>query len=102
MQSVRHKKQGIGENAFSRVTAEAYYPAENSTWTPEIMQNYGGNLTWIEKEISTVELTDTTENDTDNTMEEQNDDSTPSEPGEVDDNLNTGLMEEYTEDSNNN
>ena len=32
--------------AFGSVTATAYYPAENATWTDDVMQNYGGNLTW--------------------------------------------------------
>lgn len=36
----------IGENAFSKVIAKVYYPAGNSTWTPDVMQNYGGTLTW--------------------------------------------------------
>ena len=33
--------------AFSRVTATAYYPANNPTWTSEVMQNYGGTITWV-------------------------------------------------------
>ena len=36
----------FGENVFSGVTAEAYYPADNTTWTEEVMQNYGGTITW--------------------------------------------------------
>ena len=31
---------------FYNVSATAYYPAGNSTWTDEAKQNYGGNLTW--------------------------------------------------------
>ena len=38
----------IGENAFCEVTATAYYPADNSTWTEDVMQDYGGNITWKE------------------------------------------------------
>ena len=34
-------------NFFKGVTATAYYPAGNETWTEEIMQNYGGNITWL-------------------------------------------------------
>ncbi len=32
--------------AFWGVTADVYYPENNSTWTADKMQNYGGNLTW--------------------------------------------------------
>ena len=32
---------------FPDVTATVYYPADNATWTEEVKQNYGGNLTWI-------------------------------------------------------
>lgn len=38
----------IGSYAFSRVTANIGYPADNSTWTAEKRQNYGGTLTWSE------------------------------------------------------
>ena len=31
---------------FTDVTATAYYPAGNSTWTTEVMESYGGELTW--------------------------------------------------------
>ncbi len=31
---------------FEEVTATAYYPTNNPTWTEEVMQDYGGNLTW--------------------------------------------------------
>jgi hypothetical protein len=38
----------VGESdAFSGVTATAYYPAGNSTWTEAVMKDYGGNITWI-------------------------------------------------------
>ena len=37
----------IASNAFTGVTATAYYPANNSTWTADKLKNYGGNLTWI-------------------------------------------------------
>ena len=39
---------GIGESAFYHVTATAYYPAGNSTWTDSVKRNYGGKLTWVE------------------------------------------------------
>lgn len=32
--------------AFTYVTATAYYPAGNSTWTDSVMQDYGGDITW--------------------------------------------------------
>jgi len=37
---------GISENAFRNVTATAYYPADNVTWTADKLQNYGGTITW--------------------------------------------------------
>ena len=35
----------IGENAFLYVTATCYYPGSGK-WTEEVMQNYGGTITW--------------------------------------------------------
>ena len=40
----------IGNNAFAKVTASMYYPGKNLTWDDSILQNYGGNLTWLEKD----------------------------------------------------
>lgn len=37
----------FGENVFRKVTTNAYYPADNSTWSDDVMQNYGGRITWI-------------------------------------------------------
>jgi len=37
----------FGENCFSSVVAEAYYPAGNPIWTASVKQNYGGTITWI-------------------------------------------------------
>ena len=37
----------IASNAFSGVTATAYYPADNATWTAGKLKNYGGDLTWV-------------------------------------------------------
>ena len=34
-------------NNFEDVTATVYYPANNTTWSSSVMQNYGGNLTWV-------------------------------------------------------
>lgn len=33
-------------NIFSGVEAFIYYPAQNDTWTAEIMKQYGGNVIW--------------------------------------------------------
>ncbi len=37
----------ILDRAFVGVTATAYYPADNATWTSEKRMNYGGILRWI-------------------------------------------------------
>ena len=37
----------IGENAFKGVTATAYYPADDATWTAAVLQDYGGTITWV-------------------------------------------------------
>ena len=37
----------IADNCFTGVTATVYYPADNSTWTEDVLQNYGGSLTWV-------------------------------------------------------
>ena len=33
--------------SFSGVTATCYYSADNATWTAEVLQQYGGNITWV-------------------------------------------------------
>lgn len=33
-------------DVFGGVTATAYYPKGNKTWTSDKLQNYGGNITW--------------------------------------------------------
>ena len=38
----------FGDNIFQSVTAAAYYTPGN-TWTETVMQNYGGNITWVER-----------------------------------------------------
>ena len=43
--------------AFDNVTATAYYPAENSTWTSDVMKNYGGNITWVPSDTAVLEIT---------------------------------------------
>ena len=37
----------FGEDVFQSATAEAYYPAGDNTWTSDVLQNYGGTVTWI-------------------------------------------------------
>ena len=37
----------LGDNAFQNVTSTVYYPANDETWTEDIMQQYGGTLTWV-------------------------------------------------------
>lgn len=33
---------------LGNVTATAYYPAGNATWTDDVKQDYGGTITWVE------------------------------------------------------
>ncbi len=33
--------------SFQGITATAYYPAGNDTWTSDVMQDYGGDITWV-------------------------------------------------------
>ncbi len=40
----------IADNAFRITTATCYYPASDKTWTADILQNYGGTLTWVSYE----------------------------------------------------
>lgn len=37
----------IGSSAFAGVTATVSYPAGNPTWTEDILQSYGGALSWM-------------------------------------------------------
>ena len=37
----------FASDTFKTVTATAYYPANNSTWTSSVRQNYGGNISWV-------------------------------------------------------
>ena len=45
----------ISDYAFDGVTATAYYPADNPTWTEDVMQNYGGTITWVPYEPTSDE-----------------------------------------------
>ncbi len=42
-------------NAFDGTTTTAYYPKDNATWTKDVRQDYGGNITWVT--ASSVEVT---------------------------------------------
>ena len=47
-------------DCFIDVTATAYYPITNATWTSSKKQNYGGSLTWVGKCIDGhIEVIDT-------------------------------------------
>ncbi len=37
----------IESDAFESVTATAYYPMDDATWTESVRQNYGGQITWV-------------------------------------------------------
>ena len=37
----------IASDALTSVTANAYYSANNATWTEDVLQNYGGTITWL-------------------------------------------------------
>ena len=37
----------IGHQIFKPITATAYYPSGNPTWTEDVMQDYDGNITWL-------------------------------------------------------
>ena len=36
---------------FHKVSAVAYYPENNATWTDDVRQNYGGDIIWLPKDI---------------------------------------------------
>ena len=46
----------IQSSALSSVTATAYYPGSNTTWTENVLQNYGGNITWVDSDQPAVPL----------------------------------------------
>ena len=37
----------FGDYTFKNVTATVYYPANNDTWTAEVMTDHSGTLTWV-------------------------------------------------------
>lgn len=46
----------FGLNAFRNVTATAYYPEFNNTWTSSVKTYYGGKLTWVGYTLQGVSL----------------------------------------------
>ena len=40
----------IGSSTFYGVTATVYYP-DDATWTDDVLQDYGGNLTWVSTHV---------------------------------------------------
>ena len=51
----RGNAPSINPFAFLGTTATAYYPANNSTWTSNVMQDYYGTITWVPYEIQDEE-----------------------------------------------
>jgi uncharacterized repeat protein (TIGR02543 family) len=45
----RGNAPSINAEAFYGVTATAYYPRNNDTWTSDKLQNYGGTITWLQE-----------------------------------------------------
>ena len=37
----------LGNNILKNVTATVYYPYTDKTWSLDILQDYGGNITWV-------------------------------------------------------
>ena len=37
----------LGNSIFKNVTATVYYPYTDKTWSLDILQDYGGNITWV-------------------------------------------------------
>ena len=44
----------IGKSILKNCTVTAYYPAGNTTWTEDVMKNYGGTITWVAYDPSTT------------------------------------------------
>jgi hypothetical protein len=37
----------VGKTAFNSLITTVYYPVANKTWTEDVMQDYGGTITWV-------------------------------------------------------
>ena len=46
----------IYRNPFAGVTAKCYYPDTNATWIEDVLQDYGGDLTWLPYELPLEDL----------------------------------------------
>ncbi len=42
----------FGAAVFRNVTAKAYYPSGDASWTSDVMQQYDGQITWVAKEMA--------------------------------------------------
>lgn len=49
------EKEGSGCLAFKDVEADVYYPEDDSTWSGDVRQSYGGLLSWIPKSQEPVQ-----------------------------------------------
>lgn len=38
---------GMNSNAMDELVTTCRYPADNATWTSDVMQDYGGTITWV-------------------------------------------------------
>ena len=54
--TIKSDSFGNSYDTSSKVSATAYYPPDNDSWTADVMQSYGGNLVWAEE--GAVELVD--------------------------------------------
>lgn len=52
----RGNAPSFGESVFTLSGSYIYYPANNSTWTADVMQSYGGNVTWIPYDPKTEDV----------------------------------------------
>ena len=43
--------KAFGSGKSTDTTATCYYPSNNPVWTSSMLQNYGGKLTWVAKEM---------------------------------------------------
>ncbi len=44
----------FSDAAFNGVTTTVYYPKNDSTWTADKLQNYGGTITWVGIDLPTI------------------------------------------------
>lgn len=54
----------LGDEVFCDVAATAYYPVRNGTWTEDVMQGYGGTITWEPIGGAVIQCDDCTANET--------------------------------------